>query len=184
MFEADHTLGINRWDVVRLKGGRTTEVVLFSRRFFQLTTHWFKCTVPCVGEECPLCELLPARGLFYLAVGCNGRVGLLEMGSVSANYLEQHAKFCHQALVPGHVYQLSRRGDKQPIRSEYVRAQEGIREVEHLDLARHVMALYKYPCPNPGEEIEVYERRCRAIARVRCQRAADVLLATQQRQLR
>ena len=183
MFEADHTQGTNRWDVVRLKGGRKTEVVLLSSRFFALTTHWHKCTVPCVGDECPLCDLLPARGLFYLAVGCNSRICLLEMGSVSASYLEQQAKFCHQAMIPGHVYELGRKGDKTPIRAEYVRAMENVKEISHIDLARHVMALYKYPCPNPGEDLEVYERRCRSVARVRCQRIADVLLHARERQM-
>jgi hypothetical protein len=182
MFEADHTLGANRWPVIRLKSGRVTEIVLLSTRFFSLTTHWYKCTVPCASDDCPLCDLLPARGLFYLAVGCNSRISILELGSQSASYLEQHAKFCHKGLAVGHVYELSRKGDKRPVRSEYVRSVPDTQPVAHLDLATHVMALYKYPCPNPGEELETYERRCRSVARIRCERIAEQLVRQRERQ--
>lgn len=175
MFSADNTLASTRWPIVRLRGGTNTEIVLLSRKFFALTTHWNKCTLPCCGENCRLCEMLPARGLFYLACMCNSRISILELGSQSASYFEQHAKLLHGGMVPGLVFQLSRRGDKSPVRSEVVRTVNNAADVSLLELATHVMALYKFPCPQPGEELEDYELRCRHIARVRCDRAADVL---------
>lgn len=184
MFNADRTLGSNRWPVVRLVAGSSTEVVLLSTRFFALTTHWNKCTVPCCGDNCRLCEMLPARGLFYVAVMCVSRVSILELASQSASYFEQHAKLLHDGLRPGLVFQLKRRGAKSPVRSEVIRFQEKCSAVSQLELATRVMALYKFPCPNPGEDLAKYEVRCRAVAKVRCDRSADLLSSARERQVR
>lgn len=183
MFNADRTLGSNRWPVVRLVAGSQTEIVLLSTRFFALTTHWCKCTVPCCGDDCRLCEVLPARGIFYVACMAVSRVSILELGSQSASYFEQHAKLLHGGMRPGQVFCLSRKGAKSPVRSEVLRLQENCAEVAQLELASHVMALYKFPCPNPGEDLFAYETRCRAIAKVRCDRNAELLLSARDRQV-
>lgn len=174
MFEADRGTCGNRWPVVRLRAGSSTEIVLLSREFFCLTTHWNRCTVPCAGEGCALCEILPARGLFYLAAMCMGRVHLVELGALSAANLEQHAKLLHSGLRQGLVFSLSRRTGKSPVHSEVVREQASVSPIPLLQLSAHVLALYKYPPPNPAETIEAYELRVRAIAQRRNQ-----LLATQ-----
>lgn len=176
MFEADRSTNLLRWPVLRLRADSRTEVVLMSSRFFSLTTHWIKCTLPCAGDGCRLCQVLPARGLFYLAVTCDARLSILELGGYSASFIEQHAKLFHGGFAPGLVCELSRKGSKQPVRSEVLRVQTGVLEVPMLELATHVMALYKFPCPNPGDDIEQYERRCRQIASIRCDRAAESLI--------
>lgn len=183
MFEADQTLGVHRWPVVRLRGGSETEVVLLSCRFFALTTHWNRCTFPCCGEDCPVCELLPSRGLFYAATHCAGRVSILELGAQSASHFEQHAKLLHGGMRPGLVFRLTRHGAKSPVRSEVVRRQENCSEVSQLELASRVMTLYKFPCPNPNEDIASYERRCRSVAKVRCTRTAQLLTDSRDRQV-
>jgi hypothetical protein len=175
MFNADRTLGAHRWPVVRLGANSRTEVVLLSTRWFCLTTHWNRCTIPCCGEDCLLCDLLPSRGLFYAAVHCCSRVSILELASQSAAHLEQHAKLLGGGMRVGLVFSLERRGAKHPVRSEIVREQEKCAEVSQLELATRVMALFKFPCPNPGEDISAYERRCRLVAKVRCDRAAELL---------
>lgn len=182
MFNADRTLGSNRWPVVRLRAGCCTEIVLLSTRFFALTTHWNKCTVPCCGDDCALCELLPGRGLFYVACMCNSRVSILELASQSASHFEQHAKLLHGGMVPGLVFSLARKGAKSPVFSEVIRQQGNCTEVSQLDLATHVMALFKFPLPNPGEDLFRYEERCRAIAKVRCDRAAEQLVTVRKSQ--
>jgi len=182
MFSANATLGANRWPVVRLVAGSRTEVMLLSSSFFAITTHWHKCTLPCCGQECKLCELLPARGLFYAAVVCNSRVSILELGSQSSSLFEQHAKVLHGGMRPGLVFELTRRGAKTPVRSEVIREVEKCTEVVQLDLAAHVMALYKFPCPNPCETIETYERRCRSVAKARCDRTVELILNVRDRQ--
>lgn len=181
MFTADRALGVHRWPVVRLGANSVTEVVLLSSRFFALTTHWNKCTLPCCVEDCRLCEVLPSRGLFYVAAMCQSRVSIVELGSLSASHLEQHCKLLHSGMKPGLVVSLSRRGLKQPVRSEVLRTQPGCTEVSQLDLASKVMVLYKFPGPNPGEELLQYEERVRKIAKVRCERAADLLLNASKR---
>lgn len=183
MFSADKPLSVHRWPVVRLVAGSKTEVVLLSSRFFALTTHWNVGTIPCSGEGCRLCELLPMRGLFYVAVECVSRVHILELGGYSATLLEQHAKLLYGGMAPGLVFALSRKGAKQPVRSEVIRTREGISEVPLLELAARVMTLYKFPGPNPGDDIERYESRCQAVAQVRTDRAAELLLKARDRQL-
>lgn len=183
MFEADRTLGSNRWPVVRLSAGSRTEVVLLSSRFFAITTHWNKCTVPCCGDDCPLCEILPARGLFYAAVTCASRLSILELASQSSSHFEQSVRFAPGGFNAGQVVELQRRGAKHPVRSEVCRFQEGVTAVDHFDLVRHVMALYKYPVPNPTEDLATYEIRCSGIARVRCNRAAELISNASSRQV-
>lgn len=170
MFDADHTLSASRWPLVRLGARSETEVVLLSDRFFSITTHWNGCTVPCPGDGCLLCETSPRRGLFYLAVGCDSRRSLLELASQSANDFEQSAKLYGGGMTPGGVFALSRRSAKAPIRSVFVRRQEVREPVDILTLARHVMAVYKFPPPNPQEDIATYEKRCRSMAKVRTDR--------------
>lgn len=183
MFNADPTLGTSRWPVVRLGGNSRTEVTLLSTRFFCLTTHWYGVTVPCCGEDCRLCELLPARGLFYAAVHCNSRISILELASQSSAHFEQHAKLLHGGMRIGLVFALERRGAKHPVRSEVVREQSKCSEVAPLDLARRVMALYKFPCPNPGEDLAMYEKRCRIVAKARCDRTAELIANASSRQV-
>lgn len=179
MFEADRGCGGNRWPVVRLRASSTTEVVLLSERFFCLTTHWNRCTVCCCGDGCSLCDLLPSRGLFYLAGMCGGRCSIVELGAMSASHLEEHLKLLHGGMRAGLVIELSRRTSKGPVHTECLREQAGCVGVSMLDLASHVLAVYKFPPPNPGDRIDQYEVRVRQIARVRNELAATRLVAGQ-----
>lgn len=176
MFDSDFRTAGNRWNVVRLSAGSTTELVLLSPRFFCLTTHFQRVTIPCAVDDCALCELLPSRGLFYVAGHCAGQVRLLELGAASASHFEQHAKLLHGGMRAGLVFRLSRRGAKAPVHSEVLRVQESAREIPLLSLAAHTMALYKFPPPNPGDSMEQYSVRCSAIARRRNELAAAQLL--------
>lgn len=176
MFSADKTLGASRWHVVRLNASCKTEVVLLSPRFFEITTHWNRVTVPCAGEDCDLCMLLPSRGLFYVACICMSTVRMVELGSQSAGHLEQHCKLLHGGMKPGLVIELSRRTAKSPVYSEVVRFQENVTPITHLNLAAHVMALYKFPPPNPSEDLERYELRLRESCKLRNHRLAEEIL--------
>jgi hypothetical protein len=176
MFSADKTLGANRWPVVRLVPGSQTEIVLLSQQFFCITTHWNRCTVPCSGEDCELCELLPSRGLFYVACHAVSQIRMLELGAQSAAHLEQHCKLLHGGMMPGQVIQLSRRTAKSPVHSEVLRFQNNVQAVSAISLAQRVMALYKFPPPNPTEDLERYEARIRESAKLRNRRMAEQLL--------
>lgn len=172
MFEAEQNLGAHRWHVIRLLPRTTTEVVILSERFFALTTHWIGHTVPCPGEDCALCDQVAARGMFYLAVAFGGRTMLLEMSSVSASHLEQHAKLLHGGLRPGLEVRCKRSAPKQPVHSEILGFREGAKSVPQIILAQRVLAIYKFPPANPNEDLGSYERRCRLMAVVRNRRLA------------
>lgn len=177
MFEADNTLGVHRWLVVRMGGSSQTEAVLLASRFFALTTHWHKCTVPCPGRQCSLCELIPSRGLFYAPVQCLGAIRLIEFGAKSASYLEQHAKLLYGGMRPGLIFRFTRRGAKNPVHSEVIGEKPGCTEPSMLKIAQRVMAIYKFPPPNPGEELCDYSERCSRLAKVRTDRIAESMLA-------
>lgn len=173
MFEADSGRATRRWPVLRMTPGHKTEVRLLSDRFFPLTTHWIRnaafprgATAPCPGDCCALCETLPSRGLFYLACGVNGGIWILELAAQSSSLLEQHLKLLHGGIKPGQNVVLMRVSEKSPVRSECVSFHEGTKAVSLFDLAARVMALYRYPGPNPSEGLEEYEQRMRTL----CQR--------------
>lgn len=164
MFEADFSKSLRRWHVLRLRNGSKAEAVLLSQAFFSLTTHWVGRTVPCSIEDCDLCELVPGRGLHYIATHVNGEIFMVELGGQSAAHLEQHVKLLHGGMKPGLVLELSRRGEKLPVRSEVVRFKENVTPISALNLAAHALALYRFPVPNPTEDLDRYSRRCCAIA--------------------
>lgn len=176
MFEANLGNAGARWQLIRLRQGCSAEVTLVSRTFFCLTTHFVRVTVPCACDGCALCEMLPSRGLFYLGVLCQGRLSLLELGAFSANDFEQHAKLLHGGLRPGLVFRVSRRGGKSPLHSECLEELPNVSEVTLLTLAQRVLAIYKFPCSNPDEDIERYEARIRAIALRRNEHLAAQLM--------
>lgn len=167
MFEADRSSGVHRWPVVRLHAGSKVELILCSQAFFPLTTHWVGRTVPCCVSACDLCELLPARGLFYVAGVVMNRLSLLELGAASASHFEMHAKLLHGGMRPGLVLEICRSGAKQPVRSEVVRFQENVQPVPMLSLAAHALALFRMPPPNPEEDLDRYSRRLQALVQRR-----------------
>lgn len=181
MFEADKSRLLSRWDVLRLRVGHRSEMVLLSTKPFCLTTHYVRSTIPCAGRDCPLCELIVPRGLWYVAGGINGRVMMVEFSGTSFGLLEQHAKLLHGGFKVGQVFVLERRAQKRPTWSECVRSVTTAHEVDHFDLCKHVMALYRFPPPNPGESIDDYERRCHRLAFVRNKRAAELLSKSEPR---
>lgn len=172
MFESDAQRSASRWEVIRLKSGSQTQCTNLSPAFFPVTTHWFDRTVLCCIDDCDLCELLPSRGLFYLAVWCMQRTRLLELGAQASGHLEQHAKLLHGGLKPGQVVNCSRRGLRQPVYSEIVDFHVGTTPMDTLHLANKVMALYKMPCINPSENLEGYAMRIAGMVRKRNQRLA------------
>jgi hypothetical protein len=78
-------------------------------------------------------------------------------------------------MRPGICVDLTRRSPKSPVYSEVSGFKEGIQEIELLDIAAHVMALYRFPCPNPGENLAAYERRLKAMSQLRNKRLRDQL---------
>lgn len=178
MFEADRGTAGNRWPVVRIRAGNETRFMLLSLEYFALTVHWVGHSVPCAGDGCCLCETLVGRGLFYLAGMCQGRVSIVELGAQSSTHLEQHLKLLHNGFVPGLEIRLLRRSAKSPVYGEVVGRVEGCNVVPRFELARRVLALYKFPPCNPNEPWESYETRIAAMAR---RRNEQISLRLQQR---
>jgi len=106
-------------------------------------------------------------------------VRIVELGGLSASLFEQHCKLLHGGVQPGLQVLLSRKSAKAPVRSEVIGWKDGVCAVEPLDLATHVMALYKFPPANPSDSMETYEVRCRQIAAVRNRRLAMQLMEGQ-----
>lgn len=173
MFDGDQTAGVHRWPIVKLRAGSKARVVLLSTRFLPIGTHWIKGTLPCPGEDCGLCEMLPVRTLFYVACMNDARLSLLELGSAGASHFEQHCKLLGGGMRPGVVLDVSRRTAQSPVYSEAIEFKENCKEVSLMDLVTHVMTVYRFPCPNPGEDLASYERRVMYMSQLRNKRLRD-----------
>ena len=170
MFDSPDSAGVHRWPVLKLRAGSKCSGVLLGSRFLPLSSHWVGRTVPCPGENCRLCPILPVRGLYYLPISVEGRASILEMSPVASANLEQHARLLHSGLTVGQLVEFSRRGAKSPIHAEIVEQRVGVNEVPFLMFVSRVMSLYHLPAANPSESIEAYEKRLRAISLLRAER--------------
>jgi hypothetical protein len=171
MFEADPQVGGNRWNVLKLKAGSSTEAILLSKEFLPLTTHWNMRSV----ALCPLCSILPARGLFFLPVSCQGRSLILELPALAFTHFESHAKLLHSGLRPGLVWRFARKSLRSPIYSEVVGFQEGVSNFPMLKFASLVMALFHFPPAGHNETVSSYSERLRLSALHRATLEADKL---------
>lgn len=180
MFSPSPSAGASRWKVVRVLNNCETEVVVVGSAFFCLTTHWIPLgrgrSVLCPQDDCALCDVLPARGFFYLPCVWDARTAILELSSLASSHLEQHCKLLHGGIRPGLVLRLSRRGQKQPIRSEVVGFREGATSPSAELFASRVLAIYNYPPCNPSENMLDYEKRIRSAARTRAGRDFDLYM--------
>lgn len=170
MFDSPDQAGVHRWPVLKLRPGSKCAAVLLGTRFLPLSCHWVGHTVPCPGTECPLCAILPVRGLHYLPVMVAGRASILEMSPMASSNFEQHARLLHSGLSVGMLVEFSRRGAKSPIHAEIVELQDGVNEVPFIMFVSRVMALYHLPAANPAESLAAYEERLRGITLVRSER--------------
>ena len=170
MFDVTSALGSHRWPLVRISAHGKTSVTLCSDRFLPLSVHWVGRSIVCCGPSCPLCQVLPQRGLFYAAVSLAGRASILELGSLSASLLEQHMKLLHGGFRPGHEIELTRSSAKAPVRSEVISTKTGVTCVPLMMLVARVVALYHLPGPNPDEDFADYEKRLVHMCAIRCER--------------
>lgn len=180
MFEPSPSAGAARWPIVRVRDRNETEVIVVGMKFLALTTHWIPVgrgrSVLCCVDECALCDVLPARGFFYLPVVWDNRSAILELSALAASHFEQHCKLLHNGIRAGLKVRLARRGQKQPIRSEVVGFHDGARTIDQLTFASRVLAVYNYPPPNPDWDLLEYEQRIRAAAKVRSAREFDLYM--------
>lgn len=167
MFDADQGCGATRWPLVRISVGGKTTVTTLASKFFALSVHWQGQSFPCAGVDCPFCDFLPVRGVFYLPALCVGRVSILELASQSSSHLEQHCSLLHGGLRPGLILEISRRSAKSPIYSECVGKQEDCKAVDAVLFASRVLAIYHIPPANPTDTLKSYEERCRKFCQIR-----------------
>lgn len=170
MFDVPDSAGVNRWPVLKVRAGGKAEAVLLGTRFLPLSSHWVGHTLPCPGDGCQLCEVLPLRGQFYLPISVSGRATILELSAVAANNLEQHAKFMHGGLAVGQKFEFSRRSAKAPLHAEIIEQIDDITGVPFVVFVSRVMALYHLPPSNPGESVEKYGERLRSVSSIRAAR--------------
>lgn len=178
MFHETDRAGGTRWPLVRVQAHGQTQVTLLSQSFLPLTTHFHQRSLICPGDNCPLCELMAPRGLFYLAVLSLGRVSILELSSMASSHLEQHLKLLHGGFQIGLTLQLTRRTAKSPLHCEAVGSTVVTQAVPQLLLASRVAALYLLPCSNPDESFEAYSARLERMARDRAESIAARLRAS------
>jgi hypothetical protein len=180
MFDSVPSLGPYRWPIVRVRPGATTEVILCGSKYLSLSTHFIPVgrgrSVLCPCEDCALCDVLPARGFYYLPCVWDSKAAILELSSLASSHLEQHCKLLHGTLRAGLKVRLLRRSAQRPIHSEVIGEHSNVRIVDQTTFASRVLAVYNYPPCNPDEDMPDYERRIRAAAKIRSGREFDMYM--------
>jgi len=167
-----------RWPIFRVESAAVLQVELLSGSWIRLATHYSGRTFLCADcEECPLCELLPARAFWYLpAVKIPGRrPGLLELSAHASADLEQVANLAFGSVGAGCRLDLSRRSAKAPIRSEAVSFTASPDRVRVDEWGSCLMAIYGLPPMHCEEAVAVYGDRVRPLLMTRARVTADRL---------
>ena len=181
MFVANLNAGVSRWPIVRVQVRGVTEVILLGGRMLPLSVHWLGRSVICAGDCCALDDYLPARGVYYLPVVWGASVSILELAAQSSSHLEQLCSLLHGGMRAGLKVRISRKTPKASLYSEVIGFSETTREVDFLDFASRVMAIYHLPPANPSDTIESYESRVRLIAVTRANHEALKLKSLESR---
>lgn len=169
-----------RWPILRVVPGHSTCVELLSGEWVRLATHYVGRTVLCAGgEDCGLCAIAGSRAFWYLpAVTSVGRRPcLLELSSVASSDLEQVAKFACAGVRAGCQFELSRKGAKSAIRSEFVGVAKGAKTVAIELWGTVLMAIFNLPCFRSEETLERYGERVRSMILSRSSMEAQRLQA-------
>lgn len=175
---------LSRWQMLRVPVGGTLRVELLSGDWIRLATHFAGRTFLCADHAgCPACELLPARSFWYLPVveHISRRPYILELSSHASADLEQVAKFAFGAILPGSIFDLSRRGQRKPVRAEAVEMGKAATTVQLEHWASCLMAIYNLPPFVVGETLEAYGERVRGRVDQRAEFAISSLKASKVR---
>ena len=166
---------VARWNVLRVKAGGVSEVVLLSGQWLRLTTHFYRRTFLCAeGEDCPMCVFQAARCLWYLPCLIRpGRwLGVLELGAAASADLEQRSKFSGGGLFPGLQVRVSRRAAKKAVVCEPVSSEETVAEVPLHVWVSGLFRVFGFGALRPGETIDEYGARSRDAIRRRAEHIA------------
>lgn len=170
---------MSRWPLLRVSVGGVSCVELLSGDWIRLSTHFSLRTFLCSdGPECPLCEILPARSLWYLPVASSPgkRASILELSSHASADLEQVVRLGCGDLRAGAVVELHRRGSRKPVCAEFVELAKAATTVSLQRWGSALMAIYGLPpfgalesLPSYGERVrsKVFERAEMISARLR-----------------
>lgn len=178
------SVGSPRLPLVRVRPGSVVMVQLLSTEWLHLTTHWADRSWLCAGEpECRLCQVTPARHLWYLPVMiCEAkRVGVVELSNHASSALEQVCRFSGGGFWAGSILDLSRKSKKSPVRTDWVERGELAQEIPACDWITPVMAIFGMPAFEQGETMADYSARAQLKARNLAARAAAAFEPKQRR---
>lgn len=170
----------SRWALVRVPVGRGLRLELLSGDWVRLSTHFSRRTFLCTGgDDCPLCECLPARPFWYLPVLLvpGSRPALLELSGTASADLEQVSKLAFGRMGPGCVFDVSRRSSRKAARAEAVEQTQAACRVSLQRWGTALMAIYGLPQFGEGESLEEYGERVRGKVYARAEMIAARLRA-------
>lgn len=153
-----------RWTVLRVEAHRESRVELLSGDWLRLATHFFRGTFLCAeGEDCPACEVLPARCYWYLPclIRPGSWLGLLELSATASADLEQRTKMAGLRICSGLEVVLSRKTKKAPIRCEPTAIKESPSVARPHEWVSGLFRVFGLSGLEPGETLEHCSGRLR-----------------------
>ena len=146
--------------VSNLGSVKRVQFQVLSPRCYSVPTHWVGRSVPCAGEDCPMCIVRCPRSLFFVGLQVAGRASVYEVPAS----IERIIRFAWQqsggASCAGIVCSAERGGSREEWIAGASRRQQlesaGIAEVQ---VAGAVAELYRLQRPCVGENfVEWFER--------------------------
>lgn len=166
--------------VVRVIPGQVLRVTICSAEGLWIGTHWRQRSLPCPGEGCALCGILPGRELGYWVVTLdesNPRPLLLELPRGFGVQMGLFVKHSGQKTSTGCQLLLTRKKKRSPIHADYDGHVDNVPEAWRAGglLRSAVATLFRLPQPVAGHDVAEWTEACRRSAAAQCFEAAQAV---------
>lgn len=136
------------------------EFQVLSSQVYEVPTHWVGRSVPCAGEDCPMCPIRQPRQMYFVGLRCDRASGVFEIPSSVAHAINVAWQQVGGSELAGVVLLARRVGARAEwIGSECRRSQLLSAKVHQQQVAAAVAELYKLQTPMLAETfVEWFER--------------------------
>lgn len=138
------------------------EFQLLSSRVFSVPTHWVGRSVPCAGDDCPMCALRQPRELYFAGLRFERASAIFELPSSVAHAINMAWHDLGGDHAAGIVVLLSRAGGRAEWNLQECSRQNLLSpKVSQPQVAAAVAELYRLAKPAPAEDFVAWFERAR-----------------------
>jgi hypothetical protein len=139
---------------------RRVQVQVLSPACYSVPTHWVGRSVPCAGEDCPMCPIRQPRMLWFVGLAWQGQSGVYEVAASLERAIDRAWRLHGRDDAAGVVVSAGRSGP----RDEWAFLDSGrgplsAARIAPAQVAAAVAAVYRLPKPMLAERfVEWFER--------------------------